>query len=76
MKNCFAAGNKVTLDNGEIVDIMNLKVGNKVKTLGNEGEIVDSEVVAFIHKEMRKAGEFNAKIKFNLLLLNILKLFY
>ena len=50
MKNCFAADNKVTLGNGDIVEIMNLRVGDKVKTLNNEGEIIDSEVVAFIHK--------------------------
>lgn len=58
MKNCFAADNKVTLNNGEIVEIMSLKVGDKVKTLNSEGEIIDSEVVAFIHKELRKSCNF------------------
>ncbi len=58
IKNCFGADNFVTLKNNTRKPIMQVNVGDVVKSIDSNGVLVDSEVVAILHKETHELGKF------------------
>ena len=46
---CFSRDNTIILATNEIIPIFNLKIGDSVKSIDNNGRIVDSEIVAILH---------------------------
>lgn len=55
---CFPAVSRVTLESGASVSMRQLRVGDRVRTLGTNGETANSEVIAFLHKETRMRARF------------------
>lgn len=48
----------MTLESGESIPLSNLKVGDKIQTLGTHGENIFSKVIAFLHKEIDAKAQF------------------
>ena len=55
---CFPANSRVTLESGENINMRQLRVGDKVRTLGMNGETADSKVIAFLHRAEKIKAEF------------------
>ena len=55
---CFPAISHVTLESGTNIDMKQLRIGDRVRTLGPNGEAAISEVIAFLHKETETEAEF------------------
>ena len=55
---CFPAISRVTLESGVNITMRQLNIGDRVRTLGTNGETMCSEVIAFLHKEMKTATQF------------------
>lgn len=61
---CFPAISQVTMESGASISMSHLKVGDKVQTLGTNGESKFSEVITFLHKEIDAEAQFyNLKTK-------------
>ncbi|RMX48033.1 hypothetical protein pdam_00002690 [Pocillopora damicornis] len=61
---CFPAISQVTMESGASIPMSHLKVGDKVQTLGTNGESKFSEVITFLHKEIDAEAQFyNLKTK-------------
>ena len=46
---CFSRDNSIMLGTNRMIPIFNLKIGDIVKSIGNNGRIIDSEIVAILH---------------------------
>lgn len=55
---CFPAISRVTLASGASISMRQLRIGDRVRTLGTNGETADSEVIAFLHKETEIKADF------------------
>ncbi len=57
MKNCFGPDNFVRLEDNTEKRIMDVKVGDIVKSVDSNGHLVNSEIVAILHKEPYELGK-------------------
>lgn len=55
---CFPAVSRVTLESGESISMRQLNIGDRVRTLGTNGLTLYSEVIAFLHKEIKTTAKF------------------
>ena len=55
---CFPAISRVTLKSGVSINMRQLSIGDRVRTLGTNGETIFSEVIAFLHKESNTEAHF------------------
>lgn len=55
---CFPAISRVTLESGVSITMRQLNIGDRVGTLGTDGETMFSEVIAFLHKEIKTVAHF------------------
>lgn len=55
---CFPAISRVTLESGVSITMRQLSIGDRVRTLGTNGETIFSEVIAFLHKEIKTVAQF------------------
>lgn len=55
---CFPATSRVLLESGASISMRQLRIGDKLRTLGANGETTASEVIAFLHKETHTQAEF------------------
>lgn len=55
---CFPAISRVTLESGLNITMRQLNIGDRVWTLGTNGETILSEVIAFLHKEIKTVAHF------------------
>jgi len=55
---CFPAISRLTLESGASISMRQLRVGNRVRTLGTKGETTYSEVIAFLHKETETRAQY------------------
>ena len=55
---CFPAISRVTLKSGVSITMRQLNIGDRVRTLGTNGETIFSEVIAFLHKESSTEAHF------------------
>ena len=46
------------MKNGEERSIMDVKVGDVVKAIDSNGQLIDSEIVSNLHKDSNKEGIF------------------
>jgi hypothetical protein len=50
LQKCFSADNNIILSNGNKKNIMEVVIGDVVKAIDTNGDVVDSEVVSILHK--------------------------
>lgn len=55
---CFPSISRVTLESGVSITMRQLNIGDRVRTLGTKGETIFSEVIAFLHKEVKTVAHF------------------
>ena len=55
---CFPAISRVTLESGASITMRQLNIGDRVRTLGTNGQTMYSEVIAFLHKEIKTAAHY------------------
>ncbi|XP_068737204.1 tiggy-winkle hedgehog protein-like [Montipora capricornis] len=55
---CFPGISRVTLESGDSITLEQLRVGDRVRTLGTNGETTYGEVITFLHRETEKQAEF------------------
>jgi len=51
LQKCFSSDNFVTLSDGTHKSIMSLKLGEIVKAIDSNGNLIDSEIVSILHKD-------------------------
>lgn len=56
---CFAFDNMITLADNMKKPISDIKVGDVVKAIDTNGNIVDSEITAIMHKESDVSSELS-----------------
>lgn len=56
-ENCFANDNLVILSNNQTKPIGDIKVGDIVKAVNSQNDIIDSEVVTILHRDERKISK-------------------
>ncbi len=61
LQKCFSSDNFVTLFDGSTKSIMNLKTGDLVKAIDSNGNLINSEIVAIMHKNSNATS--NSKFK-------------
>lgn len=65
IKNCFAADNVITLENNLKKSIIDIKVGDIVKAIDSNGNLINSEVVSIMHKNSNEFAQFYNLISSN-----------
>ncbi len=56
MKKCFAQNSYATLSNGMRKDLESLQVGDKVKTLDSNGQLIDTDVIMIMDKSEQEGN--------------------
>ena len=67
LSKCYAPDNLITLANGETKRIMDSNVGEIVKAIDSNGNLIDTEIVSIMHKNSNSTSNLNKC--FNLTLL-------
>ncbi|EDO46995.1 predicted protein, partial [Nematostella vectensis] len=57
---CFPGNGKSELESGVQMYIRDLRIGDRIKTVGSSGDVIYSDVIAFLHKNTNIVVEFVA----------------
>ena len=52
LSSCYSLDNVITLENGEKKLISDSKIGDMVKSVNSNGELVNTEIVSIMHKNL------------------------
>lgn len=64
LQKCFSSDNQVTLADGTYRNIMDVKPGDLVKAVDSGGNLINTEIVGFLHKNVNSSGKKSTKLSF------------
>ena len=62
LQKCFSTDNTVRLSDGSEKSVMNVELGDVVKAIDSNGNVIDSEIISIMHKDSQKEGNFKINI--------------